>query len=84
MAELQYSKQANIYLRRMPVKQARKIRQSLQSISVGNHKGLNIKRMNKLNAYRLRQGRFRAMYVLRDEGKVLVVAKVGSRGDFYK
>jgi mRNA-degrading endonuclease RelE of RelBE toxin-antitoxin system len=84
VAELQYSKQAIKYMRRMPDKQARKTRQALQSIAAGCHKGLNIKRMNKQNAYRLRQGGIRAMYSFRDGGRVMVVAKVGSRGDFYK
>ena len=84
MAELQYSKQAIKYLRRMPSEQARKLRQALQDIAAGSHRGLNIKWMSNLNSYRLRQGRFRAMYAFRDEGNVLVVTKVGSRGDFYK
>jgi len=84
MAELQYSKQATKYLRRMPDKQARKIRQTLQGIAAGCHTGLNIKRVSTLNAFRLRQGKYRAMFVFRNEGEVLVVAKIGSRGDFYK
>jgi mRNA interferase RelE/StbE len=84
MAELRYSKQATKYLRRMQDTQAQKMRQALQSIAAGRNQGLNIKRMSNLTAFRLRQGSFRAMYAFREEGKVVVVTKVGTRGDFYK
>jgi mRNA interferase RelE/StbE len=84
VAELKYSKQASKYLRRMPREQAGKIRRALQDTAMGCHKGLDIKRMRKLNACRLRQGSFRAIYTFREEGQVLVVIKIGSRGDFYK
>jgi mRNA interferase RelE/StbE len=84
MAKLQYSGQAIKYLRRMPKSHAQKMRQALQNIAVGCIKGLDIKWMKSLNAFRLRLGNYRAMYAFRKEGQLLVVAKVGTRGDFYK
>ena len=84
MAELQYSKQAAKYLRRMQKTHALKLRQALQAIAEGSNRGLNIKWMNSLGAYRLKQGNYRAMYAFRNDGQLVVVAKVGTRGDFYK
>jgi len=84
MAELQYSKQAAKYLRRMQKTHALKLRQALQAIAVGSNRGLNIKWMDSLGAYRLKQGNYRAMYAFRNDGQLVVVAKVGTRGDFYK
>ena len=84
MAKLQYSKQASKYLRRMPKSHAQKMRKALQDIAVGCVRGLDIKWMKNLNAFRLRLGNYRAMYAFRKEGQVLIVAKVGTRGDFYK
>ncbi len=68
----------------MPDAQAQKMRHALQAIAAGCTKGLNFKWMNNLNAYRLRQGNFRAIYAFRDEGKLAVVARIGTRGDIYK
>jgi mRNA-degrading endonuclease RelE of RelBE toxin-antitoxin system len=84
MAELKYSKQATKYLRRMQETHAKKMRNSLQNIAAGNDEGLDIKPMTSLKAYRLRQGNYRALYFYRRGGRLLIVAKVGTRGDFYK
>lgn len=84
MAKLQYSKQASKYLRRMPKSHALKMRKALQDIAAGCIRGLDIKWMKNLNAFRLRLGNYRAMYAFRKEGQLLVVARVGTRGDFYK
>jgi len=84
MAELQYSRQATKYLQRMPKSHAQKMRQAMQDIAAGCNKGLDIKWMKSLNAFRLRLGNYRAMYAFRNEGRMLVVARVGTRGDFYK
>ena len=84
MAKLQYSKQASKYLRRMPKSHAQKMRKALQDIAVGCVRGLDIKWMKNLNAFRLRLGNYRAMYAFRKEGQLLVVARVGTRGGFYK
>ena len=84
MADLQYSRQAIKYLRRMPKSHAQKMRKALQDIAAGCNRGLDVKWMMSLNAFRLRLGNYRAMYAFRKEGQLLIVAKVGTRGDFYK
>ena len=84
MAELHYSKQATKYLRRMPRSHAQKMRRALRNIAAGRYKGLDIKLMSEQKAFRLRQGNYRAMYAFRDEGRTVMVVKVGTRGDFYK
>ncbi len=68
----------------MPNTHAQKMRQALRSIAVGSNKGLNIKWMDNLEAHRLRQGNYRAMYTFRNDGQVMVVVKIGTRGGFYK
>lgn len=84
MADLQFSKQATKYLRRMPKIHARKMHSALLQIAVGNDDGLDIKWMNNLKVYRLRQGSYRAQYEFLDNRRWMVVGKIGSRGDFYK
>ena len=84
MAELQYSKQALKYLRRMPKVHAKKMHEALSQIAEGHIAALNIRKLNYLNVYRLRLGNYRAQYELLDEKKHMVVGKVGIRGDFYK
>ena len=84
MAELHYSKQAIKYLRRMPYSHAQKMRLALRNIAARRNKGLDIKLMSEQKAFRLRQGNYRAMYAFRNEGRTVMVVKVGTRGDFYK
>ena len=84
MAELHYSKQATKYLRRMPNSHAQKMRRALRNIAARHNKGLDIKLMSEQKAFRLRQGNYRAMYTFRNEGRTVMVVKVGTRGDFYK
>ena len=40
--------------------------------------------MDNVDAYRVRIGDFRAVYEIREDELVLVVIKVGPRGDVYK
>ena len=84
MAELHYSKQAVKYLKRMPKGYAKKMHQALKRISHDDESGLNIKWMASLNAYRLRQGNYRAQYEFLNDHERMVVGKIGIRGDFYK
>lgn len=84
MAELQYSKQAIKYLRRMQRYHAQKMRQALQKVAAGSVEGLNIKQMSHPDTYRLRLGNYRAVYTFRNQRESIVVARIGIRGDFYK
>jgi mRNA-degrading endonuclease RelE of RelBE toxin-antitoxin system len=84
MAELQYSKQATKYLRKMPKAQARKIHSALLQIAAGIDEKSDIKWLSNLKVYRMRQGNYRAQYEFLDNRRRMVVGKIGIRGDFYK
>ena len=68
----------------MPNSHAQKMRRALRNIAARRNNGLDIKLMSEQKAFRLRQGNYRAMYAFRNEGRTVMVVKVGTRGDFYK
>ena len=82
--EIRYSKQALKYLVKLQSKKAAKIRESIALVASGNTKGLNIVQMMPVDAYRLRVGDYRVIYEIRNDELVLVIIKVGPRGDVYK
>ena len=82
--EIQYSKQARKYLVKLQTKKAIKITQTLEKIAEGNASGLNITTMGIENTYRVRVGDYRAIYEINNDELVLIVIKVGPRGDVYK
>ncbi len=82
--EIRYSKQAIKYLVKLQPKKAAKIRESIALVASGNTEGLNIVQMMPLDAHRLRVGDYRVIYEIRYDELVLVVIKVGPRGDGYK
>lgn len=82
--EIRYSKKALKYLVKMQDPKISKIRESLVRIANGDTEGLNIIPLEALNAYRLRVGDFRVIYEIHKDELVLVVIKVGHRGDVYK
>ena len=79
MAELQYSKQATKYLRKMPKAQARKIHSALLQIAAGIDEKSDIKWLSNLKVYRMRQGNYRAQYEFLDNRRRIVVGKIGFR-----
>ena len=82
--EIRYSKQAIKYLVKLQPKKADKIKKSVALIANGKIEGLNITYMKPVDAYRLRIGDFRVIYESHNDELVLVVIKVGPRGDVYK
>jgi mRNA interferase RelE/StbE len=82
--EIRYTKQAIKYLMKMQPKQAQTIRGKIQQIANGETEGLNIKYFSSESVYRLRVGGYRAIYEIIENELVLVVIKVGARGDVYK
>lgn len=82
--EIRYTKQATKYLQKMQSKQAKSIREKIQQIATGETEGLNIKYFSSENVYRLRVGGYRAIYEIIENELVLIVIKVGARGDVYK
>ncbi len=73
-------------LRKMPTRQRNRMRRALHEISLGNVDGKDIKRLQGREGFRLRQGRYRAIYQLNqhDETLTVVVMNVGPRGGIYR
>ena len=85
MLSLQYKKPALKALRKMPATTARRIREELRLIAAGpvDYRG-DWKPLQGSSFWRLRVGGWRAICEIRDQELVLLVLKIGSRGDVYK
>lgn len=81
--DVRYTKQAIKYLRKLQPKAVKSIRSKINQIAEGNTQGLNLKRFEE-NIYRLRVGDFRVIYEIQNNELVLIVIKIGARGDIYK
>lgn len=85
MHKLTYKKSAIKALRKMPKAQAQKLQSELMSMAQDPYayKG-DWKPMKGEPFWRLRQGSYRAICSIDDGELVVLVLKVGSRGDVYK
>lgn len=61
-----------------------RIRNTIRKIADGNAQGLNIVAMQDVDAFRVRIGDYRVIYEINDDELVLIVIKIGARGDVYK
>ena len=61
-----------------------RIRITIRKIADGNTQGLNIVAMQYVDAFRVRIGDYRVIYEINDDELVLIVIKIGARGDVYK
>jgi mRNA interferase RelE/StbE len=82
--EIRYSKKALKYLLKLQSKLRDRIRNTIRKIADGNAQGLNIVAMQDVDAFRLRTGDYRVIYEINDDELVLIVIKIGARGDVYK
>ncbi len=82
--EIRYSKKALKYLLKLQPKMRDRIRNTIGKIADGNTQGLNIVAMQDVDAFRLRIGDYRVIYEINDDELVLIVIKIGARGDVYK
>jgi mRNA interferase RelE/StbE len=83
--KLIYSNEAEKVLTRIPRNTAKLIRDKMGAIAAdpyANH--LNAKKLQGLDGYRLRVGDWRVVYKIRNQELVVIVMKVGARGDVYK
>ncbi len=82
--EIRYSKKALKYLLKLQSKLRDRIRNTIRKIADGNTQGQNIVVMQDVNAFRVRIGDYRVIYEINDDELVLIVIKIGARGDVYK
>ncbi len=82
--EIRYSKKALKYLLKLQPKLRDRIRNTIRKIADGNTQGQNIVVMQDVNAFRVRIGDYRVIYEINDDELVLIVIKIGARGDVYK
>ena len=80
--EIVYKPNARKGLRKIPLKDAEKIMDALENIAKDKTKDLDIKPLTGRDGYRLRIGKWRAIYEL--ESDTLSVVDIGPRGQIYK
>ena len=61
-----------------------RIPNTIRKIADGNTQGQNIVVMQDVDAFRVRIGDYRVIYEINDDELVLIVIKIGARGDVYK
>ena len=85
MYKIAFTKQAYKSLRRIPKNVVDRIRKKLDQIAedpFATHP--NVSKLQNRPGYRVRIGDWRVIYDIRNEELVIMVLKVGSRGDIYR
>jgi mRNA interferase RelE/StbE len=82
---IRFSKQALKYLRKMPKNRAEDLQSALEQIADGSQAyGGDLIRLSNSRYFRLRVGGYRAILDILDDELILLVLKIGARGDVYK
>ena len=85
MYKLNFTRQAYKSLRRVPVDIVARIRDRLDQIAQDPYaRYANVTKLQNRSGYRLRVGDWRVIYVIQDEALLILVLKVGPRGDVYR
>ncbi len=75
--DIRYSKQASKFLQKQSKQVQFRIIKAINKLPAGD-----VKKMQGMNYYRLRVGDFRVIFS--NDGTVLMVEKIGNRGEVYK
>lgn len=67
----------------IPKKDLRKILSRIKSLA-GEPRPHACEKLTGQNRYRVRQGRYRIVYAVQDEERIVIVVKVGHRKDIYR
>ena len=85
MYKISFTKQAYKALRRMPKNISRLIREKLEQIAAdprAQHN--NVTKLQDRPGYRLRVGDWRVIYELQDDQLVVLILRIGPRGEIYR
>ena len=81
--ELEFKKSVAKDLRVIPKKDLLRILKRIQALA-NDPRPRGCQKLSEREIYRVRQGIYRILYEIKDDILVIIVVKVGSRGDVYK
>ncbi len=85
MYNLVFTKQATQFLRRLSRNEAQRLRENLEQLAIDPASlQNNITPLRGRPGYRLRVGDWRVLYEQKEDLLVILVLKIGARGDVYR
>lgn len=84
MYNITYRKLAAKSFLKLPAAYQVRFRTAFNQLAAGDSIGLDVKKLEGREGFRLRIGDYRAIYRIIDAVMVIEVVKIGSRGDIYK
>lgn len=75
--EIQYSKQAEKFLKKQTLETQNRIRNAIRNLPEGD-----VKKLQGRNGYRLRVGNYRVIFD--HSGKIIYIVRIDNRGQIYK
>jgi mRNA interferase RelE/StbE len=85
MYKVLYTKRAQKALRKVPKHIGLRIRERLERIAADPYSSdVNVTKLQNRPGYRLRVGGWRVIYEIENEQLVILVLRIGSRGEIYR
>ena len=85
MYRLKYRRQARNYLARLPLKTKTAIVNKLHELAADpDDLSHDVDVLKGREGFRLRVGKYRILYILKDDQLIIEIVKVRTRGDIYK
>lgn len=85
MYRILFTKSAERALRKMPRDMAQRVRERLDRIAVDPYaQHPNVTKLQNRPGYRLRVGDWRVIYEIEGEALVILVLRIGTRGEVYR